>query len=117
MAQIELSGLNRTFRLGDSEVRALRNVSLEFAAGDYAAIMGPSGSGKSTLLNVLGLLDRPDSGRHVRFHGPRRRTDIARVRGVHQHHTHPFQPCHLAGKARFIAVHIELPTFVQARRP
>ena len=65
MAQIELSGLNRTFRLGDSEVRALRNVSLEFAAGDYAAIMGPSGSGKSTLLNVLGLLDRPDSSRHV----------------------------------------------------
>ena len=65
MAQIELSGLNRTFRLGDSEVRALRNVSLEFAAGDYAAIMGPSGSGKSTLLNVLGLLDRPESGRHV----------------------------------------------------
>ena len=65
MAQIELNDLNRTFRLGDSEVRALRNVTLKLAAGDYAAIMGPSGSGKSTLLNVLGLLDRPDSGRHL----------------------------------------------------
>jgi putative ABC transport system ATP-binding protein len=61
-AQIELSGVERVFRLGDSEVHALRNLNLSIGAGDYVAVMGPSGSGKSTLLNLLGLLDRPNAG-------------------------------------------------------
>jgi putative ABC transport system ATP-binding protein len=59
---IELSGIERVFYLGDSEVRALRDIHLQISAGDYVAVMGPSGSGKSTLLNLLGLLDRPDAG-------------------------------------------------------
>jgi putative ABC transport system ATP-binding protein len=59
---IELRGIRRTFVVGDQEVRALRDVDLEIAHGQYLSIMGPSGSGKSTLLNVLGLLDHPDSG-------------------------------------------------------
>jgi putative ABC transport system ATP-binding protein len=63
-AQIELTGIERVFRLGDSEVHALRQIDLSIAAGEYAAVMGPSGSGKSTLLNVLGLLDSPDAGRY-----------------------------------------------------
>jgi putative ABC transport system ATP-binding protein len=62
MAQIELSGIERVFKLGDSEVHALHAVSLAIDAGEYVAVMGPSGSGKSTLLNLLGLLDRPDAG-------------------------------------------------------
>jgi putative ABC transport system ATP-binding protein len=60
--QIELVAVERVFHLGDSEVHALRAVDLSIAAGEYVAVMGPSGSGKSTLLNILGLLDRPDSG-------------------------------------------------------
>jgi putative ABC transport system ATP-binding protein len=61
---IELDKVSRTFQVGDQQVLALREVSLSIAAGEYIAIMGPSGSGKSTLLNLLGLLDRPSSGRY-----------------------------------------------------
>jgi len=60
--QIELAAVERLFYLGDSEVHALRSVDLSIDAGEYLAVMGPSGSGKSTLLNILGLLDRPNSG-------------------------------------------------------
>jgi putative ABC transport system ATP-binding protein len=61
---IQLQGVQRIFQVGDQQVHALRDVSLEAPAGDYLAIMGPSGSGKSTLLNIIGLLDRPNAGRY-----------------------------------------------------
>ncbi len=62
---IKLSGINRVFTVGDEEVHALRDVNLTINQGEYIAIMGPSGSGKSTLLNMIGLLDRPDSGTYL----------------------------------------------------
>jgi putative ABC transport system ATP-binding protein len=62
---IALEGVGRTFTVGGQPVRALQEVNLSVAPGDYLSIMGPSGSGKSTLLNVLGLLDRPDAGRYL----------------------------------------------------
>ncbi len=59
---IELKDVSKTYRLGDTEVHALRGVSLRIDPGEYIAITGPSGSGKSTLMHVIGLLDVPDSG-------------------------------------------------------
>lgn len=64
MTQIELDGIERVFKLGDSEVHALHAITLRIDAGEYVSVMGPSGSGKSTLLNLLGLLDRPNAGRY-----------------------------------------------------
>ena len=61
-AQVDLTGIERVFHLGDAQVHALRNLNLSILAGEYVAVMGPSGSGKSTLLNLLGLLDRPNAG-------------------------------------------------------
>ncbi len=62
MPLIELSGIERTFVLGDSTVNALARIDLSIEQGEYVAILGPSGSGKSTMLNLLGLLDRPNAG-------------------------------------------------------
>src|SRR5665213_1187792 len=59
---IELKGVNKTYKVGDEILHALADVSVTINAGDFVAIIGPSGSGKSTLANVIGGLDRVDSG-------------------------------------------------------
>lgn len=62
---ISLTGIKKEFTVGDEQVHALRQVDLNIELGEYVSIMGPSGSGKSTLLNMIGLLDRPDTGKYL----------------------------------------------------
>ncbi len=55
-------GLTKTYRMGEVEVPALRELDIEIRQGEFVVLLGPSGSGKSTLLNILGGLDTPTSG-------------------------------------------------------
>ncbi|MCC5889419.1 MAG: ABC transporter ATP-binding protein [Alkalibacterium sp.] len=62
---IEITDIEKIYKMGGETVKALNKVSLSIQEGEYTSIMGPSGSGKSTLMNILGLLDRFDSGRYM----------------------------------------------------
>jgi len=114
---IRLAHIGRTFYLGDAQVHALRDINLNIQQGEYIAVMGPSGSGKSTLLNVLGLLDRADTG--VYHLAGRDVTTLAadeqaRVRSEHVGFI--FQSFHLVPRLT-AAANIELPLMLAGINP
>jgi putative ABC transport system ATP-binding protein len=62
---VQIVGISKHYPSGATAIRAVSNVSLSIEAGEFVAICGRSGSGKSTLMNLLGLLERPDSGEYA----------------------------------------------------
>lgn len=62
---IEMEGINKYYSVGENRLHALKNISLSVKEGEFLAILGPSGSGKSTLMNMIGCMDKPDSGTYT----------------------------------------------------
>jgi len=109
--------VSRVYRMGESEVKALDDVSLAIAPGEFAAIMGPSGSGKSTMLNVLGCLDTPTSGRYVLDGEPVENLSEDRLADVRQRKIgFVFQAYHLVGRMT-AARNVELPLMFAGVEP
>lgn len=61
---IQLENVKKIYKVGETQVNALRDLSYNINEGDFLAIMGPSGSGKSTLMNIVGCLDKPTEGKY-----------------------------------------------------
>ncbi len=116
-AIIRLERVSRVYQVGESTVRALDEVSLAIARGEFAAIMGPSGSGKSTMLNVLGCLDTPTSGRYLLDGEAVEKLSEDRLAEVRQRKIgFIFQSYHLVGRMT-AARNVELPMIFAGAEP
>ncbi|MBI5361250.1 MAG: ABC transporter ATP-binding protein [Planctomycetes bacterium] len=62
---IKLDKISKIYHVGEVDIPAVRDISLDINAGELMAIMGASGSGKTTLMNIIGCLDRPSKGRYL----------------------------------------------------
>jgi putative ABC transport system ATP-binding protein len=81
---IELNQVSKTYKMDETEVRALDGIDLKINKKEFVAIMGPSGSGKSTLLHMIGCLDRPTEGKVILDGADISRlndSELARLRG------------------------------------
>src|SRR3972149_210859 len=62
---IKLQNVNKSYFLGDEEVKAVRDINLHIKEKEFIGILGSSGSGKSTLMHIIGLLDKPTHGKVI----------------------------------------------------
>ena len=106
---VRLVSVEKTYRMGEVDVRALRSVSLDLERGEMVAIMGASGSGKSTTLNVIGTLDRPTSGQYLLDDEPVESLDEEDLADLRNRKIgFVFQSFHLLPRLTALA-HVELP--------
>jgi putative ABC transport system ATP-binding protein len=100
MSLIKTESLNKLFTRGDEEILAIRDLSLVIEPGEFVSITGASGSGKSTLLYILGLLDKPTSGRYYLQGSPvENLSDTERAQLRNQFMGFVFQSFHLLPRA------------------
>jgi len=118
MKLIELKNISKVYDLGKpNELRAIDNISLEVASGEFVSIMGVSGSGKSTLMNIIGFLDRPTSGEYI-FEGMRV-NEKSRAELVHHRRDKigfVFQDFNLLPRLSALS-NVELPLIYKGLRP
>jgi len=114
-AILELEGITRVYKKGESEVHALAGVDLSIEKGEFTAIVGPSGSGKTTLLNIIGCLDTPTSG-VVRYNGSPLGTmkDDERAAYRKEHISFIFQSYNLI-PVLTVRENVELPLVIERR--
>ncbi len=100
MSLIKTESLNKLFTRGDEEILAIRDLSLVIEPGEFVSITGASGSGKSTLLYILGLLDKPTTGRYYLQGSPvENLSDTERAQLRNQFMGFVFQSFHLLPRA------------------
>ena len=93
---IKLRGITKFYSTGYVKTFVLRNITLDFAEGEFVTVMGPSGAGKSTLLHILGMLDTPSEGEYFFYDQPVHRMTERQLTELHKHHLgFVFQSYHL----------------------
>lgn len=65
MEILKMKNIVKKYQMGEEEQVILKNINLSVNEGEFLSILGPSGSGKSTLMNIIGLLDKPNSGEYI----------------------------------------------------
>lgn len=83
---IAIRNVSKSYMLGDEQVHALQNISMNVQSGEFVTIIGPSGSGKSTLMNTIGCLDRPSSGGYWLVGQPVAKMSRAQLAAIRNRH-------------------------------
>ncbi|MDX2369208.1 MAG: ABC transporter ATP-binding protein [Colwellia sp.] len=116
-AIIKISNINKTYQVGEQPLHALQNIQLNIKQGEYLSLMGPSGSGKSTLLNMIGLLDRPDTGQYqLQGENTELLTEEQRALLRRKHIGFVFQSFHLIPRLTALE-NVELPLMLAGVKP
>lgn len=114
---IKISNINKTYQVGEQPLHALQNIQLNINQGEYLSLMGPSGSGKSTLLNMIGLLDRPDTGQYqLQGENTELLTEEQRALLRRKHIGFVFQSFHLIPRLTALE-NVELPLMLAGVKP